>query len=210
MRDTLDRVAQVLRPLGYKREKGRFFRSESGFYRLIDFQLGVHGGGYFFVNLCIHPIGLPELQLGRLVIAEKPKEHECILRQRIEQAVPTVEKGIFETDGPVDALVSVMRLEVQQWFDHWCDWGRLATAPADVMYPMLTVVPTLRVKALLMVQFFCHLRLGDAVAAERAYRDFAGVRLPGFDFGHVERHLESLLERQGGSSANGNSKGNGL
>ena len=41
-------------------------------------------------------MGLPSLYTGKLEIKEKPKEHECIIRQRMEQIVPipSLEKAL--------------------------------------------------------------------------------------------------------------------
>ena len=95
MKTIIGEVKGIFSEYGYKKERNSFWKIENDFYRLINFQHGAYGD-YFFVNVGLHPVGLPSLYTGKLEIKEKPKEHECIIRQRMEQIVPipSLEKAL--------------------------------------------------------------------------------------------------------------------
>lgn len=79
----LNEVKPQILKYGYKKSGNSFWKIENGFYKLINFQAGAYGN-YFFINVAIHPCGLPILYTKRLEIVEKPKESQCALRQRAE------------------------------------------------------------------------------------------------------------------------------
>lgn len=198
MNEILLDVRGTLKSLGYaKRRKAAFEKTGDGFVRLIDFQEGCYGGGYFFINLCVHPIGLPQLLSGRLVVREHPKEYECILRQRLEQVVDSGRGplGIFRSDdvGITQWLRDALQNKAIPWLDGWCSWRRLSNAATAEVSPMLTVVPRLRPKALHMLRCFSLLRLGDVDGAAESLREFRSLQFVGFDFSDVDRYLEDLL-----------------
>ena len=87
MKELLNELKGDIAGYGYKKSGNSFWKIENGFYKLIDFQGGAHGD-YFFINVGLHPVGLPSLITGKLEIKERPREHECIIRQRIGEIVP--------------------------------------------------------------------------------------------------------------------------
>lgn len=86
MKELVAKLKNDFTPYGYQKSRNSFWKIENGFYRLIDFQKGAYGD-YLFINVCLHPAGLPSLIAGKLEIKERPREYECIIRQRIGEIV---------------------------------------------------------------------------------------------------------------------------
>ncbi len=75
----LSQIKEPMADLGYRKNGNSFRRVEKGFYQLIHFQKGGFGD-YFFINVALHPMGLPLLQAGDLALPERPKEDEYMAR----------------------------------------------------------------------------------------------------------------------------------
>ena len=82
MKTLIGEVKDTFSQYGYRKERNSFWKKENGFYKLVNFQSGAYGD-YFFINVGLHPIGLPSLIAGKLEIKERPKEYECIFRRRM-------------------------------------------------------------------------------------------------------------------------------
>jgi len=195
----LVRVDKELSPLGYRKRGAAFWKVEDGVYRLVDFQAGAHGR-YFFVNVCLHPVGLPLLQAGQLTIPDRPKEYECLIRRRLEECVdneataPFRQRLVDVADKEVvDAILTTLPNEVEQWFSHWADLRRLAfTSEAEVV-DMLSVVPILRQKAYRMLVFFCSVMVGLSDRSSELFADYTDCIVTKVDLRHVDDYLGSLL-----------------
>lgn len=199
MKKILQQAREKLEPLGFRMTQKAFFRIETGIYELVDFQRGAHGGGYFFVNLCIHPLGLPSLDTKDLIVPTTPKEYECIVRQRLEQIVDQkgfqrLRKGSFQVkdDDALAVLLDALRGDTQTWFRQWADFVHLANASEEVLSPMLTVVPNLKRKAFFMLQFFCQLKCGQMSTARQTFARYVSTRVGNYDFSHIDKYLASL------------------
>jgi hypothetical protein len=125
MKWLLNEALKVLQPLGYKRLKTRFFKFDNEVFKQIDFQRGANGS-YFFVNVCLHPVGLPELLAGKLVIPDRPSEHECIISRRIEAIVLDGATAAFrsrlvscEDEQAVTQILQSLSTNVQSWLSEW-------------------------------------------------------------------------------------------
>jgi hypothetical protein len=198
MKALVQRISKALKPLYYQRTGNRLWKVENGFYKLIDFQPGAHGR-YFMINICVHPIGLPELQSGRLVIPDRPLEYECILRERVENIVshPTTDRfrrGSVSRDDPtiIDGIVECLSTQVEAWFSYWAQYETLVQVGEVELSRMLTVVPNLWEKAIAMLKYFCAIRLGRLAEAREQLRRFEAAPDMGYDFSPVLRYLESL------------------
>jgi hypothetical protein len=199
MRELLEKASPMMKFAGYRKERTRFWKVESGVYKLIDFQAGAHGR-YFFVNICIHPVGLPELQTGELSIPDRPKEYECILRQRIDQivlneATEQFRKGLVSADdaGAVEKVLACLPTHVEPWLAHWGSLARLAHARQADLEGMLTVVPVLKTKACAMLKLFCSIKAGEVEEEGRLLGQYLAASSAGSDFGNVDKYLCSLL-----------------
>jgi hypothetical protein len=196
----LENIQQALRPLGYAKMGSTFRKAENEFYKLIDIQKGSHGGGYFFINVCLHPIGLPNLITGKLEVPSQPLEFECIIRQRIEQVVGTVVADKFKNglvlyndSLVVSDIVRSLSTDAERWLNCWASFDRLAqTSPKDLENMITTVVPILKTKAILMLRYFCTLKSGNQQAATKWLSEYLATKVAGLEFPEVDRYLVSL------------------
>ena len=101
MKELLAEVKGAFSVAGYRKKRNSFWKREGGFYRLVDFQHGAYGD-YFFINVGLHPVGLPSLIAGELVIKEQPKEYECIFHQRVGEIspIPLFQKALVPISDP--------------------------------------------------------------------------------------------------------------
>nr|WP_240523227.1 DUF4304 domain-containing protein [Bacillus cereus] len=82
-RDFITNLHATLKPLGFKKKRHTFFKADNGFYKLINIQKSQFGDD-FYINIGVHPIGLPQLITDQLQIRENISIFDCILQTRIE------------------------------------------------------------------------------------------------------------------------------
>ena len=200
MKEVLQTIKNVLSPEGFSKKKNSFFKIDRGFYLLIDIQSSAHRGNYFFVNICVHPVGLPLLQMNVLEIPKNPHEYECILRQRIEQIIPkgkfTGEKiGFFGFDDKdaILELTKVLKEDVLLWFETWTNWRTIISADESDILSMLTVVPKIKQKAYHMLTTFGFKQVGKNSEALNALKNFLEADSGGYNFSLVDRYIESVV-----------------
>lgn len=203
MKELLSEVSTTLKLLGYRKKGNSFWKIDNNIYKLIDFQKGAHGGGYFFVNVCVHPIGLPKLITSEISICEHPKNHECVLRQRIEQIsqneqIKLFQRGLVSIDNRevIKAIIDTIPLEVELWLEEWGTYEKFANSEFNEISHMMTVVPKLKEKAFLMLKFYSNLKLGDNKKAEQYLDQYLNTRIIGLEFSEVDSYLKSLLKLQ--------------
>lgn len=84
MREVLQRIAPVIRALGYRGSGQNYRKTEGDFVFVINFQSS-SWGDRFYVNLGAQPVFIPaegDADLKRL------KEYECVLRRRVGEEWP--------------------------------------------------------------------------------------------------------------------------
>ena len=172
---------------GYRKRGNTFWREEGGFYRLIHLQKGAYGD-YYFVNIALHPQGFPLLQTGPLYQPEHPKEHECLLRQRLDQIIKREKPASGGPGDPMETLETRLP-EVLPDIETWGDWGTLWDVDLEELTPLFTTVPILWEKEFHLLKACC---APDPVQAGEHYRLYA-AQCPELDFSAVDRWLEECL-----------------
>lgn len=198
MKEVLNSANGVLKQLGYKKKRSSFWKIDNGFYKLINFQGGAYGG-YFFVNVAVHPVGLPRLFTNQLSILDHPKEYECIIRQRIEQIVNTEQESKFsmvflEDEETIQAIINSLPNDVEQWLKKWGSYEAFANVREDEISYMLSASPIFWRKAYLMVKFYCTLKMGDKKKAIDLLEEYMNENVEGFTFVQVDDYLKMLVE----------------
>ncbi len=195
-------IKRVLEPLGYKKKRNAFYCQINGVWRVIDIQTGSHGGGYFFVNLGVHPFGLPQLVTGKLFIPNYPKISECIVWQRIERACPEEpflrfqeELVSYEDSKFATRLASALPLKALPWLDAWSQSSKLSSVAFDDIAPILSVVPVLKEKAATMLQTFVKAKVGDYNGAEIALRAYLNAPSGGHVFSEVDSYMIAQVRK---------------
>jgi len=202
MKALLEKAAAKLKPLGFQKKESSFWRIDNEVYKMIDFQKGSHGGKYYFINLCVHPLGLPLLTMERLVIPTRPKEYDCLVRQRIEQVssdamLQPFRSGFVSTSADLqsnDEILTTTSRDGVNWLDRWGTHEALAKADEEELTEKLTVAPVLWLKAYAMVKCFCLLRIGERDSAREFFNQFLSEKPTGLDLSEVENHILSLFE----------------
>lgn len=206
MKELLSKVNNILKPFGYRKNGASFWKIENEVYKLVDFQKGTYKGDYFFINLCVHPVGLPKLMANQFLVVDRPKEYECIVRQRIEQvvkndAVARFAKGLascIDHKSCVELLEAISK-EADQWLDDWGRLDKLANASKEEILNMLTVVPNLKEKAFYMLKFYCFMKLSEIDKAENFLSKYLSLKIDGLNFNALDDDLKKHFERLKGS-----------
>lgn len=195
MKTLICEVKDTFSQYGYRKERNSFWKKENGFYKLVNFQSGAYGD-YFFINVGLHPIGLPSLIAGKLEIKERPKEYECIFRQRMEQVSPLAifKKPLVSVSDPrvVPAITSGLS-DVEAWFARWGSFETIAACEFSDVEGMLSCVPLLWNKAYKMLKCCCLLKLGRTAEAEAFYAEYLAENRE-MDFPAVDQYLKELLD----------------
>lgn len=195
MKQLLNEMKSAFSERGYRKAGNSFWKVENGFYKLVNFQKGAYGD-YFFVNVGLHPIGLPSFITGKLEVKERPKEYECILRHRIEEIVPinTFKKALVPVDCPEISQEIILNLpQIEKWLMDWSSFEVLANAEFEILSKMMTtVVPILWEKAYWMLKYYCMVKMGALLTAKEYLKEYF-ERNQGMDFGPVDRYLTDML-----------------
>ncbi|QQE80614.1 DUF4304 domain-containing protein [Alicyclobacillus sp. SO9] len=199
MKVLLQRVDQELKSLGYRRKGNNFWKIENDFYRVINFQRGLYGQ-YYFINIGIHPHGMPKLVSNELLILEQPKEHECIIRQRVEQVVKNIEMRVFEeglvsieNERAADYFIESMP-EIEEWILKYGTYEGIIGKTEDDMYSLLNVSPIAKRKEFALLQVFCKIKLRDKDGANEALVKYKAEKVNGLNFRKIDNYLVSLID----------------
>jgi hypothetical protein len=208
MNDAIASVKLELSKIGYKKKGNSFYKIENDFYKLINFQTGAFGG-YFFINICIHPIGLPELNSKHLVIRDRPKEYECIIRQRIEQ-ITTNPKLItaftsgFVTESDKEVIYEViasLTSDVEEWINYISQYSTFLKMDENTLSSLLNVVPRYKTKSIYMLKFYSSLKVGNLNEAISFFQKYLNIEVDGASFAEEDRYMKELLEKNAGQGA---------
>ncbi len=193
-------IADDVCSMGYAKNKNSFWKIQKDFFYLIDFQPGAHGN-YFFINVGLHPVGFPKILSDRLVILERPLEHECIIRQRIEQIcrstcldsflkclVPPSDKSIVEN------IKKTIVEEVEPWMQNWGKFDAIAKANRSELGNFINAVPIIRDRATLMLQCYCLLKIERFDQARFLFDEIKSLPCGNWQFGQVDSYLASFLK----------------
>ncbi|WP_063255397.1 DUF4304 domain-containing protein [Neobacillus niacini] len=193
---------QVTKEYGYRKKGNSFWKIENGFYKLINIQKS-NNGDYFFINLGIHPVGLPQLITGQLNILEKPPESGCIFRKRIEQVAPSLTNSFKEmmskglTTKITDEILTSIPY-VEEWMKESGTNKFVVENEGDTLTNLINVVPILGGKAYLMIKFFCNLNLENKERAYKYFQDYLSLDVVVdnkiLDFTLVDSYLKSLMK----------------
>ena len=195
MKELLAEVKGAFSGAGYRKKRNSFWKREGGFYRLVDFQHGAYGD-YFFINVGLHPIGLPSLIAGKLEIKERSKEYECIFRQRMEQVSPLAifkEPLVSVSDPRVVPAITSGLPDVEAWFARWGSFDAIAACEFSDVEGMLSCVPLLWNKTYRMLTCYCLLKLDRTAEAEAFYSAYLAENRE-MDFSAVDQYLKELLD----------------
>lgn len=194
MKDLLNAVKSEIAQYGYRKTRSSFWKIEDGFYKLIHFQHGAYGD-YFFINVGLHPVGLPSLVPGKLEILERPREHECVIRRRLEEIAPTemFRKSLAPIHDPNTVQEIAASLPaVERWLDLWGSYDAIAGKDFSELSPMMPIAPILWRKAYDLLECYCMVKLGDLPRAGEFYQAYLSENRE-MDFSPVDRYMEALL-----------------
>ncbi|GAB6435913.1 DUF4304 domain-containing protein [Bacillus luti] len=189
----------ALKPLGFKKKRQNFFKTENGFYKLINIQNSQYGDD-FYINIGIHPIGLPQLITDQLLIKENSSIFDCILQTRIEPIHMKQNRLLHnvshETIDIPDHLSTIF-----DWFQVWASYENLAKTNIHSITPVLAVVPILQEKAFLLLTCFSFYKLKQYEQANHYLQQYlhCAVHLnteekePVF-FHEVDMYMKKLVE----------------
>ena len=200
MIDFFKKMNDELKTLGYRKSGNSFWKVEDGFYKLINFQKGAYGGGNYFVNIGLHPIGFPELLNSKISVVDLPKESECIFRLRVEQISETEQILAFRSrfvsfddEQMFAALVYAFHNEVEQWFKKWGSYENIGRASHDDISKMINVIPILKAKSYYLLKTFCLLKMGDKDKAMEVFERYRGEQVEKLDFTKIDDYFIALL-----------------
>lgn len=182
---------------GYRKRRNSFYKMEDGFYKLVNFQKGAYGN-YFYINVGLHPMGLPILQANALLIPDHPKEYECVLRERVEKIVEEKNRKIWSKaqnwvgDDMVPHIIDAIA-DIEAWFQKWGSFHAILGCPFDKISKMFTVAPILWRKEYLLLKFYCAFQVGNVEEAQKLFHQYSDTAVKNLSFGGIDSYLQSLL-----------------
>lgn len=192
----LNEVKPQILKYGYKKSGNSFWKIENGFYRLINFQAGAYGN-YFFINVAIHPCGLPILYTKRLEIVEKPKESQCALRQRAEHISSKASAfihniGFIEDATTIQALLTEIMPDIEAWMNCWGCYETILSSDFDEISKSFSAVPLIWKKQFFLLKSYCALNMGDCTIANDYFSAYQNENLD-MDFSLVDNYMSNLI-----------------
>lgn len=194
MKELLREVKGELSPYGYRKTGNSFWKVENGFYKLINFQHGAYGD-YFFINVGLHPVGLPRVS-GKLEIKERPREHECVIRRRIGEIVPNewFQKALTPLHDPHTLYeITACIPAVESWLAHWGNFETLADKDFSELSGMMPIAPILWRKSYDLLKCYCMIKQKNLPEAKKYFLAYLAENKE-LDFSAVDRYMESLLD----------------
>ncbi|MBN1217154.1 MAG: DUF4304 domain-containing protein [Candidatus Lokiarchaeota archaeon] len=194
-------LSSILKTLGYRKTKNNFWKHQNEFYNLINFQKGAYGD-YFFINIGIHPIGLPLLTELEDFLPEKPKEYECLIRTRIENLLQDyshkiLDKGFMCYDITIkeweDFLEMVFPTDVHNWITEFSSFTKLISMSQVEMERLMPYAPIVKEKIYFMTRFYCFYKLNKINEAQIALEKYNEINLSEFNFSRVDIYLNNLI-----------------
>ena len=196
----IEKVEEVFAQNGYQKHRNSFFKVKSGFYRLINFQKGTYGD-YFFINVGVHPIGLPLLRANTLLLPRHPKEFECVFRERLGQIVKEEKRTIWSMahswigDDIVPQIVDAIT-DIEIWFQKWGSFNTILECSFDEISQKFTVVPILWEKQYLLLKFYCYLQTDNVNEASYYFEKYHSTTIKGLNFDSIDNYLITLLTQK--------------
>lgn len=201
MKELLRKISPELKKFGYNKKRNNFWKVENGFYRIINFQKGIYGGNYYFINVGIHPNGMPQLIFNQLVVLEHPKEYECIISQRIEQIIDSDEINVFK-----EGLVSIddvratenfikMIPQIEKWSLRYGTFETLLGKSEKEIHALLNVSPIVKKKAFALLQLFCEIKLNNKERLNKSFDKYKNEVVNNLNFDEVDNYMVSLIEQ---------------
>lgn len=192
----LGEVKPLFAKYGYKKNGDSFWKLENDFYKLINFQKGRYGD-YFFINVGLHPNGLPMLYTNQLCLLEKPKESQCVLRQRAEQissAANSFEKeiGYSEEIEVLQKLLPAIMPDIEYWLNKWGSYETILSADFNTISKLFSVAPIVWEKEFWLLRCHCALMAGDNATAKRYFSTYQSQNSD-MDFSLVDSYMEDLI-----------------
>ncbi|OUO95096.1 DUF4304 domain-containing protein [Cloacibacillus sp. An23] len=188
---------------GYKKHGNSFWKTENGFYKLINFQTGAYGD-YFFINVALHPDGMPVLSQ-RCETTKKPKESQCAFRWRIEQIAGCAAVFRGQIGFPQDAdtakrLIAAVMPEIESWLDKRGSYQAVLSADFDELSRSFSAVPILWMKEFLLLKSYCAFMRGDEINAARYFSAYLKENRD-MDFSYADNYMKELLSSRAPSCA---------
>lgn len=192
----LGEIKPLFTKYGYKKNGDSFWKLENGFYKLINFQKGRYGD-YFFINVGLHPNGLPMLYTNQLCLPEKPKESQCVLRQRAEQISSKAnsfekEIGYSEEIEVLQKLLPAVMPDIESWLNKWGSYETILSADFNTISKLFSAAPIVWEKEFWLLRCHCALMVGDKATAKRYFSTYQSQN-PDMDFSLVDSYMENLI-----------------
>ncbi len=197
MKEMIEKVKGAFVQNGYRKRRNSFYKIEDGFYKLVNFQKGAYGN-YFYINVGLHPMGLPILQANALFMPEHPKEYECVLRERIEEIMEEKNRNIWSKaqnligDDMVPHIIDAI-VDIEVWFRKWGSFNTILNCPFDKMSKMFTVAPILWRKEYLLLKFYCTFQVGNVEEAQKLFNEYSDTAVKNLSFEDIDSYLQSIL-----------------
>lgn len=181
------------------RKRNTFSKAENGFYKLINIQKSQFGDA-FYINIGVHPIGLPQLITNQLQIKENISIFDCILRTRIEPIHMNQNQLLHNVSHETIDIPNYLST-IFDWFQTWASYENLAKTNIHSISPLLAVVPILQEKAFLLLTCFSFYNLKQYEQANRYLQQYlhCAVHLnteekePVF-FYEIDMYIKKLVE----------------
>ena len=200
MKELLRKINSEMKKKGYMKNGMNFWKIENGFFKIINFQKGLHGGQYYFINVGIHPNGMPQLISDQLLVLEQPKENECIIRQRVEQIIDSNEMNAFKVglvsiddEKSYENFIEILP-EIEKWSLQYGIYEKLIGVTEEEINNLINISPILKKKAFVFLQLFCQIKLNNKEEAKVTFEKYKKESVPKLNFDKLDKYLEELIE----------------
>lgn len=192
----LNEVKQQISKYGYKKNGNSFWKIENGFYKLIHFQAGAYGD-YFFINVALHPDGFPMLYTKQLEITKRPKESQCILRQRVERISDKANTfphkiGFIGDVENMQILLATIMPDIELWMNKWGNWETILSSGFEEISNMFSAAPLVWKKEFFLLKSYCALAVGKCTEANKNFSAYIKEN-PDMDFSLVDNYMLELI-----------------
>ncbi|EJR49043.1 hypothetical protein IIM_03822 [Bacillus cereus VD107] len=199
VQDFITNLHTALKPIGFKKKRHTFLQVENEFYNLINIQKSQFGDD-FYINIGVHPIGLPQLITDRLQIKETISIFDCMLQTRVEPIYTKKNYLLHNVSHETTHMPYYLSI-IQDRFQTWTSYKNLVNTNRHSITPILSVVPILQEKAFLLLTCFAFYNLKQYEQANHYLQQYlhCSVHLNNEEkepifFHKVDMYMKKLVE----------------
>lgn len=133
----------------------------------------------------------------QLEITKRPKESQCILRQRVERISDKANTfphkiGFIGDVENMQILLAAIMPDIELWMNKWGNWETILSSGFEEISNMFSAAPLVWKKEFFLLKSYCALAVGKCTEANKYFSAYIKEN-PDMDFSLVDNYMLELI-----------------